>query len=239
MYFLRTNGNKPLLVYFLVNCAQGGRGPGQGLPCQLCPLGLIVPSSGLGSSGLWRLGSRFPEADPGGRGGTAAHAGKASAARPDRGRHRTQDRGAGGAWPAAGCWGSAPEGPLGSRPPHSWKSRAKSAGCFGDPGLRGAHAASFSHDLTGRAEPGRWAAPPTPEPEPEPLSGRPPLPAPSAARGHIGPGAGAKPGVPPPRLSPTSRQPQLELALTLHWAWTTSSGDFSLLCPRQPLAAEM
>lgn len=162
MYFLRTNGNKPLLVYFLVNCAQGGRGPGQGLPCQLCPLGLIVPSSGLGSSGLWRLGSRFPEADPGGRGGTAAHAGKASAARPDQGRHRTQDRGAGGAWPAAGCWGSAPEGPLGSRPPHSWKSRAKSAGCFGDPGLRGAHAASFSHDLTGRAEPGRWAAPSQP-----------------------------------------------------------------------------
>lgn len=87
--------------------------------------------------------------------------------------------------------------------------------------------------------PGGGLPPPTPEPEPEPLSGRPPLPAPSAARGHIGPGAGAKPGVPPPRLSPTSRQPQLELALTLHWAWTTSSGDFSLLCPRQPLAAEM
>lgn len=130
-------------------------------------------------------------------------------------------------------------GPSAPALPTAGKSRAKSAGCFGDPGLRGAHAASFSHDLTGRAEPGRWAAPPTPEPEPEPLSGRPPLPAPSAARGHIGPGAGAKPGVPPPRLSPTSRQPQLELALTLHWAWTTSSGDFSLLCPRQPLAAEM
>lgn len=45
LYFLRTNGNKPLLVYFLVNCAGVGVGLGAGVWLTLSALDLIVPSS--------------------------------------------------------------------------------------------------------------------------------------------------------------------------------------------------
>lgn len=163
-----------------------------------------LPAWAPPGSGAWGAAFLKPTLGGAGRDGTAAHSGRASAARADRGRHRTQHRGAGAPGQEPG-WGSAPGGdPSAPALPAAGRSSAKSAGCFGDPGLRGAHAASFSHDLTGRAEPGRWAAPPTPSLGRSRCQAGPP-PAPSAARPHRS-GAGAKPGVPPPRLSPTSRR---------------------------------
>lgn len=224
LYFLRTNGNKPLLVYFLVNCAHGGRGPGRGLR-QLCPLGLIVPSSGLGSSGLWRLGSCFPEADPGGRGWTVAHAGKASAAREDRGRPRTQDRGAGA--PGQEPGGARPQEGTPRLPPSPQLEGAllnlpAALGILGC-GVRTLQV--FPMTSPEGLSPGGGQPPPTPEPEPEPLSGRPPA---GALLGSATSGLGQEPsqGSRPHASHPHPGSVQLELGLTLRSARTTSSGDF-------------
>lgn len=225
MYFLRTNGNKPLLVYFLVNCAQGGRGPGRGLR-QLCPLGLIVPSSGLGSSGLWRLGSRFPEADPGGRGGTGPRHTQAEPQQPGRTGDATE--------PSTGARGHLARSRGGARPqegtprlPPSPQLEGAALNLPAALGILGCGVRTlqvFPMTSPEGLSPGGGLPPP-----PRAWAGAAVRPAPRRRPpqlGRIGLGQEPSQGSRPRASHPHPGGVQLELGLTLRWARTTSSGDF-------------